>query len=64
MSGGIEESFYLDKKDPQKNKDELWKILCKSRRLSSMNGSYIDPDPYKPEERLPNGLIKVCPLNI
>lgn len=59
MSGGIEESFTLDKRASQKNKDDLWKILRKSRELKSMNAAYLEPDPYVTEEKLPNGLVKV-----
>ncbi|CAF1014270.1 unnamed protein product [Brachionus calyciflorus] len=59
MSGGLEESFSLDKGSlNQKYKDNLWKILVKSRELKSMNAAYLEPDPRVYEEKLPNGLVK------
>jgi hypothetical protein len=59
MSGGIEENITIDKKSNQKAKNELWKIIHKSRELKSMSGASIEPDPYIFEAKLSNGLIKV-----
>jgi hypothetical protein len=59
MCGGIEENFFLDNNDPQKDRDSLWNILCKSRQLKSMNAANIEPDPYISEAKLPNGLVRV-----
>jgi hypothetical protein len=58
MSGGIEETFQLKKNDGQASKDNLWMILVKSRQFKSMNAAFLEPDPYEPEKKLPNGLIK------
>lgn len=59
MSGGIEESILIDKSSSVKTKNELWKIIHRSRELKSMIGSSIEPDPHIYEAKLPNGLIKV-----
>lgn len=59
MSGGIEESIVIDKSSSIQTKNELWKIIQRSRELKSMNGASIEPDPYVFEAKLPNGLIKV-----
>ncbi len=59
MCGGLEENFFLDSRDSQKERDSLWNILCKSRQLKSMNAAYIEPDPYIYEAKLPNGLVRV-----
>jgi hypothetical protein len=59
MCGGIEEVFILDNRHDQREREELWKALSKSRQLNSMNCAYINPDPHIFEEKLPNGLVKV-----
>ena len=59
MSGGIEENFELNNTDDKKKRDELWMIICRSRKHNSMNAAYIDPDPLIFEQKLPNGLVKV-----
>ncbi len=58
MSGGIEESFNLKKSNDFISKDVLWKLLCESRKLKSMNAAFIEPDPYVYEAKMANGLIK------
>ena len=59
MSGGIEESVVIKQSDSQKTKNDIWKIIQKSRELKSMIGASIEPDPVIYEAKLPNGLIKV-----
>ena len=59
MSGGLEETVVLGHRYTLKEKKDLWRILCRSRQLKSMNAAYIEPDPYVYEAKLPNGLIKV-----
>jgi hypothetical protein len=59
LSGGIEENFELNNSDDTDKRNNLWDIICKSRKHNSMNAAYIDPDPNVIEQKLPNGLVKV-----
>ena len=59
LSGGIEENFELNNSDDSNKRNNLWDIICKSRKHNSMNAAYIDPDPNVIEQKLPNGLVKV-----
>ena len=59
LSGGIEENFELNNSDGPDKRNQLWMIICKSRKHNSMNAAYIDPDPLVFEQKLSNGLVKV-----
>jgi hypothetical protein len=59
MSGGIEETLLLDKKNDNREKTRIWKIISRSRQLKSMSGAYIESDVNDPTDfRLSNGLVK------
>jgi hypothetical protein len=59
LTGGIEETFLLHDNDSHKSRNDLWKILQKSREMKSMAAVYIEPNPYVFEEKMSNGLCKV-----
>ena len=59
LSGGIEENFELNNAISKEKREEVWNIICKSRKHhDSMNAAYIDPDPNVANQELSNGLIK------
>ena len=59
MSGGLEETLTLEKKYDEREKTRIWKILCRSRQLKSMNAAYIEASNNEMVDyKLPNGLVK------
>ena len=59
MSGGIEETLLLDKKNDNREKTRIWKIISRSRQLKSLSGAYIESNIGDPiDDRISNGLVK------
>lgn len=57
MTGGIQESFEIKDMRTDKQKDEIWDMLVKSRKHKSLIAASIAPKPRIREARLSNGLV-------
>lgn len=57
MTGGIQETFEIKDMRTEKQKNEIWKLLVKSRMHKSLVAASIAPKPRVREARLANGLI-------
>ena len=58
MTGGIQESFEIKDMRTEKQKNEIWNLLVKSRKHNSLIAASISPNPRIREARLPNGLVR------
>lgn len=59
MTGGIEETLALNRKQDEKEKTKIWKILSRSRQLKSLNACYIEQSDEEVNNfKMSNGLVK------
>ena len=59
MSGGVEETFELNRvKQARKEDDEFWRILLQARKKKSVICCNVESDEDTKELELPNGLVK------
>jgi calpain, invertebrate len=57
MTGGIQESFEIKDMRTDKQKNEIWDLIIKSRKHKSIIAASIAPKPRIREARLANGLV-------